>query len=75
VVLHLQPSPFPMNSKQGRIENEYCTCGHLCSMHMDTLSYGHGPYAFSREVNIGPRCDCAQFTWAEFVLADPSKCA
>jgi hypothetical protein len=53
------------------IIDERCYCGHLRSVHADTIAQGHG--ACTSASGVREHCDCKRFTWASFVFGTGVK--
>jgi hypothetical protein len=62
---HTVGSPFPRHLNGRYITDEVCQCGHLRSLHDDTVGYGHG----SCTMHAGS-CQCTKFSWARFVYSE-----
>ena len=63
---HAIQSPYPaaLFDDGAVVLDEKCLCGHLCSEHADTISYGHG---FCGE------CGCIRFAWVDFVVQNTNE--
>ncbi len=60
------PDNIKLDAGLANVIDELCSCGHLKSVHGDTVDIGHGTCVISG-------CDCFKFTFIDWVLVHESE--